>query len=49
MKRIITRENRGGVIVIEYEDELGNQWATQFQDDKQADAWTQARGLQTPA
>ena len=44
-KRIISREKRKGVIVIEYEDGLGNQWATQFKDDIAADCWCKARNL----
>lgn len=45
--RIITRETRGGVVVIEYEDGLGNQWATQFKDNAAADRWCKARNLPT--
>ena len=42
MKRIdkITKvEKRGGVIVAEYLDWIGNTWATQFRNESDLNAW----------
>ena len=43
--RILCREKRADAVVIEYEDGLGNQWATQFESDADADTWCAAREL----
>ena len=43
--RIITRECRHNVVIIEYQDGLGNQWATQFSNEAAANQWCQAHNL----